>query len=150
MAVASLNARYAQALDDKDFLAWPRLFTSDGRYRIVSAENTRRGLTLPLLDYSHPAMMRDRMMALKEAAVFTQAWERRLITNIVVSPADNGLRASANVAIYRTDNIEGTTALFVTARYDDEIEVNGSEVLFRSRTVHLDTFSVPNHIGFPL
>jgi anthranilate 1,2-dioxygenase small subunit len=151
LAIWALQAAYADTLDRKDFDGWPALFTDDGRYTILSAENVARGHALPILDYTHPPMMRDRMVALREAAVFTQATERRLFGNLRVSPVNDGLyRASSNVAIYRTDNIEGTTSLFVTGRYEDEIRLDATSVLFRSRTVHVDTFSIPNHIGFPL
>ena len=90
LAVWELNVRYAAALDGRDFAGWPALFTQDGSYRILSAENIRRGRELPILNYTHPGMMRDRMIVLKEAAVFTQAAERRTFSNLSISPLESG------------------------------------------------------------
>jgi anthranilate 1,2-dioxygenase small subunit len=151
LCIWDLNTRYAQALDEKDFATWPALFTQDGQYKIISAENAKRGLDLPILNYTRPEMMRDRMRVLKESAIYTQAWERRIIGNLKCERIDaRRHRATCNFAIYRTDNIDGTTSLFVVGRYEDEVQLQDAKALFRSRTAFLDTFSVPNHIGFPL
>jgi len=151
LALWELNVRYAAALDQRDFAGWPALFAEDGKYKILSAENVRRGRNLPILNYTHPAMMRDRMIVLKEAAVFTQAAERRVFSNLSIAPLESGAyRATASFVIYRTDIIDGTTSLFVVGQYEDEVVVTDDRALFRARTAVVDTFSIPNHIGLPI
>lgn len=151
LAIWDLNVRYAAALDGRDYAGWPALFAEDGEYKIISAENVARGHALPLLHYTHAPMMRDRMAVLKEAAIFTRAAERRIFGNLSFQQTGPGrYQAGASFAIYRTDNIDGNTALFVVGRYEDDIVLDGGRATFKARHVLLDTFSVPNHIGFPL
>ena len=44
--ILSLNARYAQAIDDNRLDEWPGFFTDAARYIVTTAENFEQGLPL--------------------------------------------------------------------------------------------------------
>ncbi|MEX2202288.1 MAG: hypothetical protein WD711_12885 [Dongiaceae bacterium] len=56
----------------------------------------------------------------------------------------------SNYTLFQTDLIEGETKLFVTEKYEDRIVFEGDRLLFKSKLVIVDTYSIPNLLATPI
>src|SRR5579885_1158109 len=120
LEIADLYAGYADCLDADRLEDWPGFFTEDCRYRVVSAENYEAGLPLGIIYATSKDMLRDRVMALREANVYEPQRYRHLVSCLRVSPAGGGVAAVANVIVVRTMQ-DGAMSLFAVGRYIDRI-----------------------------
>lgn len=157
MAALSLPAEieqlaydYVECLDDGRLEAWPELFVAEGVYKIVSRENTERGLALPIWYCDGRAMMRDRVAVFRNALVYSYRYDRHLLSNLRVVDEQAGTRrVSAHFVVYQTDP-EGRTELFCSGRYDDHVVLVDGTAKFVEKIVTVDTFAIPNMISAPL
>ena len=148
-AVERFLFEYAAGLDDGEFDRWPEFFVDDCLYKIVSAENERRQLPMPIMYCDSRGMLLDRVMALKEINIYNIHWGLHLIGNIRVDRDKRGLDVNANFTTYQTTP-EGVTSLFCIGRYRDKIVETPDGLRFKEKIVIVDTFSVPNLIAVPL
>ena len=97
------------------------------------------------------AQMRDRVKILRNAAVFSLRYYRRLIGNVRVLRSGRGVHESeASYVVYATEVVDGTTELFSTGKYRNAIvEVDGA-LRFRSKIVIADTASIAKNLSVPL
>ena len=149
LAVENLLARYVHALDDDRLEEWPAFFTERGRYRITTAENRARGLPLCIIQAVSPAMMRDRVAALRHANIYEAQNYRHIVSSTLVTRIDPvTVEAVSNFQVARIMH-DGATMLFATGRYLDRIAI-GSEVLFEDKLVVLDSRRVDTLLAIPL
>ena len=148
-AIEHLLYEYAACLDDGEFDRWPELFVEDCLYKIVSAENERRNLPMPVIFCDSKGMLLDRVMALKEINIYNLHSGLHLIGNIRVDHGKMGFDVKANFTTYQTTP-EGVTSLFCIGRYMDKVVETSDGLRFKEKIVVLDTFSVPNLIAVPL
>ncbi len=149
-AVEQLEYRYARVLDAIELEAWVDLFAEECRYKILPRENHQRGLPLGLISCDSKGMLRDRVRSLREANIYNIHQPRRMIGNVEILDARDGvLEVVANYAAYQTD-AEGVTRLFSVGQYRDTIVTEAGALKFREKLVLLDTFSVPNLLAIPL
>lgn len=150
LAVENLLARYVHALDDGRLEEWPDFFADDGRYRITTAENFERKLTLPIIYADSRAMLRDRVSALRHANIYEAQRYRHGVSSVLVERIDaRTARASSNFQVVRVMHT-GESALFVSGRYLDRIRLSGQMPQFEERIVVLDSRSVDTLLAIPL
>ena len=148
-AVENLLARYVHALDDDRLEEWPMFFTPRGRYRITTAENRVRGLPLCIVQADSPAMMRDRVAALRHANIYEAQNYRHIVSSVLVARIDPvTVEAVSNFQVARIMH-DGATMLFATGRYLDRIAL-GSAPLFEDKLVVLDSRRVDTLLAIPL
>ena len=149
--VADLNARYADAIDADRLEVWPDFFLDDGRYRITTAENVAQGLPLSMMYAASRAMLRDRVMALREANVYeAQRYRHVLSTPLIAAVEAGGLRARTSFMVARVMRT-GETMLFATGYYEDRIVLGTTDgAHFAERTVVLDSGQIDTLLAIPL
>lgn len=152
--VARLNLAYAHCIDDDALEQWPGFFTPDGLYRITTAENQARGLPIGIIHAAGQAMMRDRVLSLREANIYEPQRYRHilsepLVTPLVTAEADGALRARTSFMVARITN-GGETDLFATGVYEDRIVKRESTWLYAERVVVLDSDRVDTLLALPL
>ncbi len=148
--VVALNYRYAQCLDENRLADWPKFFTEDCRYLIHPRDNLEMGLEGYWLYFENKRMLRDRVVSLLEVNIYQIHFERRLVTNVMVTGREgDAWLARANYMLMHTNN-EGHSSLFSVGEYRDRIVESGGELRFRSRSVIADTFTVPSHLSTPI
>ncbi len=151
LAIAELNARYAQAIDDGALETWPDFFTEDGRYRITTAENFERGLPLGLIHATSRAMLRDRVRSLREANVYEAQRYRHLIGTPLVESGEGGALTAQTGFMVARIMASGETTLFATGRYHDRIVAAvGGKLLFAEKLVILDSRLIDTLLALPL
>src|SRR3546814_20769683 len=85
LELQDLQTRYISAIDDGRFEEWPDFFTPDATYEILPRENVNQGLPAGVMLCFSQAMMRDRVVSMREANVFHRSEERR-VGKACVSP----------------------------------------------------------------
>ena len=150
--VASLNTAYANCIDADRLEEWPALFLADGRYRITTADNHRRGYAAGIIYADSRAMLIDRVASLREANIY----ERQSYRHIIGLPALRPDAAGGNVAsetsflVVRTLR-DGRMDLFATGVYLDRVrdDADGS-LRFAERIVVCDSSRFDTLLAIPL
>ena len=80
--LADLYCAYSDALDEGDLEGWPDFFTEDCLYKVMPRENFEQGLPVALIYCESRNMLVDRVVALRETALFVPRTVRHLTGNI--------------------------------------------------------------------
>ena len=157
--VENLLARYVHALDDDRLEAWPGFFTATGRYRITTAENHARGLPLCIVQADSPAMMRDRIAALRHANIYEAQRYRHVVSSTLITRvADDMVEAVSNFQVARIMH-DGASTLFASGRYLDRIRLaacrtrsdeSDAGAVFEDKLVLLDSRRIDTLLAIPL
>lgn len=147
--VEHLQTEYAHALDDGRLEDWPVLFTETGRYRVTTAENHAAGLPLTLMQADSPAMMRDRVAALRHANIYEAQAYRHVVSSTRFTAVTQGV--AETVSHFHVARImhDGALTLFATGRYVDRIAL-GAAARFIERLVLLDSRRIDTLLAIPL
>lgn len=146
MAIARLQADYAQCIDADELEAWPDFFAADGLYRITTAANEARGLPIGIVHCAGQAMMRDRVVSLREANVYEAQRYRHILS--LPRPVGAG-RWVTGFMVARIMH-DGATDLFATGAYHDAVERDGEALRFAERVVVLDSERVDTLLAIPI
>lgn len=149
-AAEDLMTEYADCIDSDRLEEWLELFAEEAVYQVLSRENEDQGLPAPLMLCTNKNMLRDRVMALRNANEYNLHYDRHLISGVRIRPGDDGLFSlQASYAVYQTSP-EGQSSLFSVGRYRDKVKLDGGQLLFIEKTVIVDTFSVSPLLATPL
>jgi anthranilate 1,2-dioxygenase small subunit len=149
-AAMALMNEYAERIDSDRLEDWLDLFAEDCTYRIVPRENYDLDLPVSIMLCTNKNMLRDRIVALRNANKYNLHYDRHLISNVAIRPEADGLCGlEANYAVFQT-TLEGETRLFSVGRYRDRVRSVDGRLLIRDKLVVLDTFAVPSLIATPL
>jgi 3-phenylpropionate/cinnamic acid dioxygenase small subunit len=148
--VSQLNAEYARAIDDDRLEQWPDFFTDPCLYKITSADNYRRGLEAGLVYADSRGMLKDRVVALREANIFERQAYRHLVGLPAIRSGANGMvHAETPFLVVRVMR-DGTMDLFATGRYVDTMVEESGALRFRERLVVCDSSRVDTLLAIPL
>lgn len=147
--VERLQLSYIHAIDD-DLDRWPGHFTESCLYRVIARDNVEQNMEIGVMRFESVAMLRDRVMATKNAAVFAPRRIRHVLSGTLIEGRGaDGIRARTNVAIYQTSP-DGDTLLLMVAQYQDLIVEQEGRLLFTEKQVVYDTLRLPDSIVYPL
>ena len=150
LRITELLYDYVQYLDDDRLEEWPDFFVSDCLYKIMPRENVERELPLPIWYCDNQRMLHDRVQALRTSQIYNLHYDRHLLSNVRVLDKEDGVHpVHANWAIFQTD-MEGSTNLFCTGKYVDQVVFRQGEPKFKEKLVVVDTYSVPNLLAIPI
>ena len=149
--LADLYAAYAEALDDGPLDAWPDLFTDDCLYLVIAAENHDRGLPLATVRCESRGMLRDRVHAVHETAMYVPRRMRHVVGPLRVRPAEGDAYAvRAAYSVFETLP-DALTRVFNVGRYDDVVVRDTDGVLrFRAKRCVYDSCLVPTSLVLPI
>jgi anthranilate 1,2-dioxygenase small subunit len=149
-AAMELMNEYAERIDSDHLEDWLDLFTEDCTYRAVPRENFDLGLPVSIILCTSKNMLRDRIVALRNANKFNLHYDRHFISNVAIRPEPDGTSwLEANYALFQT-TLEGETRLFSVGRYRDRVVAQGGRLMIREKLIILDTFAVPSMLATPL
>jgi anthranilate 1,2-dioxygenase small subunit len=141
---------YAAAIDDLRLKEWPEMFTDPCLYRITTREILQRGQPLSIMLCDNRAMLFDRVEAIEQANIFEPHLYRHILNDSRRIPGpDDALNLETGFMVIRT-MMTGEQDLFLSGKYIDEIIESEGRVLFRSRTVVLDSSLVDTLIAIPV
>ena len=150
LRVQDLLGRYADSLDSGRFEEWPEYFTEDCVYKIISAENFERDLPLGVIDCDSRDMLRDRIMALREANIYEYHRYRHILSTTLIKGVEgNTIVAETGYQVTRIMR-DGSAMIFSTGCYYDRIIDSGAELRFEERLVVFDSRGIDTLLVIPL
>lgn len=151
LRIARLFDDYGHYLDRGDFASWINLFDGeDASYIIHPRENLKAGLEGYWMYCRDKPMIRDRLLALKNANIYNIHYDRHLISGIRIVDANNDTYdVRANYCVIQTD-VEGRSEVFSVGEYRDKISVSDRNPRFKVKVVIPDTFNIQRPLAVPL
>lgn len=153
-AVEELNAAYVHCIDANRLEEWPDFFTDPCLYQVLPRENADAGLPTALIYCDSRGMLKDRVLAHREANIFGPHAYRHLVGCVYVTGSDGDeVLARANYAVYRTwldAAAYGRTELFSVGEYRDRIVMTREGARFKERTVVTDTSKIDSLLVTPI
>jgi 3-phenylpropionate/cinnamic acid dioxygenase small subunit len=150
MRLADLYCAYADALDEGELEAWPNFFTEDCVYKIIPRDNFEQGLPIALVYCESRDMLIDRVVAIRETALYVPRLIRHLTGNIRLREIGaGGLRLTASFALFQT-MVDCPSELFICGRYHDRVIDGGAGLRFAERICVYDSTIVPTSLVYPV
>ncbi len=147
--VQMFYADYAEVLDDERLNEWPRFFTEDCIYQIITRENYDNKFPLCTIQADGKGMLLDRVQGVLRTQRFAPRHCRRFYSGLRVSRIDgNVIHARQNVLVVQTLVNEPSQILLCGEAYD-LLDVE-QEVHFKQRIVVSDTDVINNALIFPI
>jgi 3-phenylpropionate/cinnamic acid dioxygenase small subunit len=149
--LAALNTEYASCIDADRLEEWPGLFLEQGRYRITTADNQRRGYAAGIIYAESRAMLTDRVAALREANIYERQSYRHIVGLPALRPAKAGeIAAETPFLVVRTMR-DGRMDLFAVGVYLDRVRDDADGRLrFAERVVVCDSSRFDTLVAIPL
>jgi 3-phenylpropionate/cinnamic acid dioxygenase small subunit len=148
--IIGLNAEYAAALDDDRLEDWPSFFTERCFYRITTAQNHAQGLPAGLVYADSRQMLADRILSLRKANIYERQKYRHLLgLPLLRKDAKGGTTVETGFAVLRIVR-GGSTDVFASGRYVDEVVRDGDSLKLRKRDVICDSSRIDTLLAIPL
>ena len=120
--LADLYCAYDDALNDGALERWPEFFTEACVYKVIPRENIERGFPVALIYCESRDMLADRVVALRETALFAPRIARRLTSGICLRAIDaDVLRSSAQASQYSRRCRTSRAELFLCGRCQESL-----------------------------
>ncbi len=141
---------YAHCIDDDRLEEWPDYFTDSCRYQIIDRENHARGSVVGVMNCDSRGMLRDRILALRDANIYEPHVYRHLISAIHIRGEQDGAwLVQTSYAVIRTMQ-DGDVTMFSSGKYLDKIVLENDCLLFRERLVICDSIRVDTLMVIPI
>ena len=149
--IERLLVGYVHCIDQDRLEDWPGFFAADCFYQVIAAANVERGLRMGLMYADSQGMLRDRVVALRQANIYEPQRYRHLVSSTAVLDASEPGRvvAESNVLVIRSMQA-GASEVFAVGRYRDVVDLSGPKALFREKQVILDNDRVDTLLAIPL
>lgn len=150
LRVEELMREYAACIDDARYEQWPSLFTEECRYLIIPRDSFERGYVSGFYLCESRGMLQDRILCLRETAIYESQQYRHLIGGTrVIDWSSGGCRAETPFSVIRTTQ-DGAMSVFAAGKYLDEVVFQGDNALFREKIVLTDSTRIDILIAAPL
>jgi 3-phenylpropionate/cinnamic acid dioxygenase small subunit len=148
--LADLYGDYCDALDDCAFERWPEFFCDECVYKVMPRENFERNLPIALIYCESRAMLKDRVVALRETALYVPRVMRHLVSGLRIRELGAaGIRLTANFALIET-LVDQPSQLFLCGTYRDLVVEESGTLRFAERICVYDSTIVPTSLVFPV
>ncbi len=148
--VGDLYCAYCDALDDGAYERWPEFFTETCLYKVLPRENFVRGLPIAVIACESRAMLRDRVTALRDTALYAPRIVRHHLSSLRIRAREpDGIRATANFLLIQT-LVDQPSEVFLAGAYHDRIVEAGGALLFAEKLCVYDSTIVPTSVVFPV
>jgi 3-phenylpropionate/cinnamic acid dioxygenase small subunit len=148
--LADLYCAYDNALNDGELEQWPALFAEACIYKVVPRENVEQGLPVAVIYCESRDMLTDRVVALRETALFAPRIARRMTTAICLRAIDgDGMHLTASFAVFQTMP-DRPSELFLCGSCRDRVMDDAGTLRFAERMFIYDSTIVPTSLVHPL
>jgi 3-phenylpropionate/cinnamic acid dioxygenase small subunit len=148
--LADLYCACDNALNDGNLEGWPEFFTDPCVYKVIPRENYEQGFPVALIYCESRSMLVDRVVALRETALYAPRIVRRMTSAACVRSIDpDGLHLTANFALFQTMQ-DRPSELFLCGRYQDRVVDDGGVLRFAERLCIYDSTIVPASLVYPV
>jgi anthranilate 1,2-dioxygenase small subunit len=141
---------YAACLDELDLERWPDFFTDHALYRVMSKGNFDAGLTHALIYCDGMAMIRDRVVAIRETTVYEPRVSRHFLSGVhVTSESGDIISATSNFVLVET-RADSEPYVSLGGRYVDSVVRRSDAWRFQERCCVLDNYRIHTSLVFPV
>ncbi len=148
--LSDLYCAYDDVLNDGELERWPSMFIEAGVYRITPRENHERGLPIAVIYCESRAMLEDRVVALRETALYAPRIIRRITSGVCLRAiAEDGLHLTANFALLETMSNQ-PSVLFLCGRTQDRVVEDEGVLRFAERLCIYDSTIIPASLVYPI
>jgi anthranilate 1,2-dioxygenase small subunit len=145
-----LQERYVSVIDSDRLEEWPEFFTDDGIYEIIPKENADLGLSIGIMHCFGRPMMRDRILALRNANVFEPHTYRHMTSGLEFKPVDaDAIDMQSQYVVVQTLT-DGESRVYQAGRYFDRIVRTAHGWRYQRKRVVYDTLRVPTLLVTPI
>ena len=141
---------YASALDEMDLDAWSGFFTADCTYKVISFENHSQDLPLALIECRGIGMVRDRVAAIRETAVYEPRQLRHFVSGVRVDRAEGEVVAARANFLIAESLSDREPQIAVVGRYLDRLVRVGTALRFRERLCVVDNYRIRTSLVVPV
>ena len=148
--LADLYCAYDDALNDGALERWPEFFAEACVYKVIPRENVEQGFPVALIYCESRDMLMDRVVALRETALYAPRIARRITSGVCVRSIEpDGLRLTANFAVFQTMP-DQPSELFLCGSCQDRVVEDGGALRFAERLCIYDFTIVPTSLVYPV
>lgn len=148
--VRALYEEVAWHLDEDQVERFPDFFIEDCTYQVVSRENFSEGLPQAAIYCDGIAMVRDRVIALRQTQVYVPRTWRHFISGVrLMGIADGQMHVSANFLVTEAMSDQDPT-LFLVGQYLGILVRNNVCLKFRQHLAILDNYHVRRALIAPV
>ena len=148
--VEELIHAYVQCIDDDDLEAWPDFFTDKCDYKVIPRENADQNLPVSVMFCDSKGMLRDRIVALRNANVFAPHFYRHLVSNVrILGEEDGVISVQSNYLVMQT-LLDGETKIYNAGKYVDKIVREGDTLKFQQKHCIFDTYRIQTLMVTPI
>jgi anthranilate 1,2-dioxygenase small subunit len=149
LELLALQDRYVAAIDNDRIEEWPGFFVEDCLYEIVSRENEEAGLPAPVIHCDNARMLRDRVVALRNANIYEKPAYRHMLSGMEWREEEGGYAMSTSYVVVNT-SLEGVSTIYQAGRYLDRVVRTEGGLRFREKRCIYDTLRVQTLLAFPI
>jgi 3-phenylpropionate/cinnamic acid dioxygenase small subunit len=148
--LADLYCAYDDALNEGALERWPELFTEACLYKVIPRENVEQGLPVALIYCESRDMLIDRVVALRETALYAPRIARRITSGVCLRAiGPDGLHLTAGFAVFQTMP-DQPSELFLCGRCQDRVVDDAGMLRFAERLCIYDSTIVPTSLVYPV
>jgi anthranilate 1,2-dioxygenase small subunit len=145
----ALQDEYIATLDTDALELWPEMFVDDCLYEIIPKENEDLGLPAPVIHCDGKAMLRDRVVSLRNANIFQPVVYRHFVSGLSFAAADGTVEMRSSYLVINTSQL-GQSVVYQTGRYHDVVVRDGERWRFKSKRVIYDTSRIQTALAIPV
>ena len=148
--LTDLYCAYDNALNDGALERWPELFVETCIYKVIPRENVERGFPVALIYCESRDMLVDRVVALRETALYAPRIARRITSGVTLRSIEaDGLHLTANFTVLQTMP-DQPSELFLCGCCRDRVVEDGDALRFAERLCIYDSTIVPTSLVYPI
>lgn len=141
---------YVSTIDEDRLELWPDFFTEDCLYEIIPKENEDLGLPAPVMRCDNKRMLRDRVVSLRNANIFSPSIYRHFLSGLrITSQSEAAVEFSCNYLVINSNQI-GQSLVYQTGRYFDRVTRTPDGWLFARKRAVYDTSRVQTLLAIPI
>lgn len=150
LELMALQDHYCSVIDNDQLENWPKLFVEDAFYEVISRENEEGGFPAPAIRCDSAAMLRDRVLSLRNANIFERPLYRHMISGLTwKAEENNSYRVNSSYVIINT-NASGDSIVYQAGLYQDLVVRTAEGLRFKSKRCIYDTLRVQTLLAFPI
>jgi anthranilate 1,2-dioxygenase small subunit len=149
LELSALQDRYVATIDNDRLEDWPKLFTEDCLYQIISKENEDSNLPAPVIHCENTGMLRDRVVALRNANIYAKPAYRHFLSGMEWREEEGGYALSTNYLVVNTSQ-DGASDVYQAGRYLDLVVRTSEGLRFRRKRCIYDTLRVQTLLAYPI
>jgi len=146
----ALQDEYISTLDTDALELWPEMFIESCLYEIIPKENVDQGLPAPVIYCDSKAMLRDRVVSLRNANIFQPVIYRHFFSGLTIQRIEGEtVWMQCSYLVINTSQI-GESNVYQTGRYHDVVTRTDDGWRFKSKRAIYDTSRIQTALAVPI